>query len=164
MAPINGAKIRGAKMRTYMVVIDETDEAKLALRFASRRAAKTGGNVHILALVEQADFVAWGGVQATMEAEALSRAELLVATAAGALFEDSGIRPNITVKAGDGIEVVRKMLDENPGIAALVLGAAATGAPGPLVTYFAATHAGSLQCPVIIVPGSLDDAQLDALS
>ena len=32
---------------------------------------KTNGAVHILALVEQADFVAWGGVQATMEAEAL---------------------------------------------------------------------------------------------
>ncbi len=151
-------------MRTYMVVIDETDEAKLALRFASRRAAKTGGNVHILALVEQADFVAWGGVQATMEAEALNRAEELVASAAGALFEDSGIRPNITVKAGDGIEIVRQVLNENMDIAALVLGAAAAGAPGPLVTYFAATHAGSLRCPVIIVPGSLNDEEIDALS
>ena len=49
-------------MRTYLVVIDETDEARTALRFASRRASKTGGAVHILALVEQADFVAWGGL------------------------------------------------------------------------------------------------------
>lgn len=151
-------------MRTYMVVIDETEEAKLALRFASRRAAKTGGNVHILALVQKADFVAWGGVQATMEAEAQSRAEELVAEAAGTLIEESGIRPNITVRAGNGIEVVRQMLAEHQDVAALVLGAAATGAPGPLVSYFAATHAGSLQCPVIIIPGSLNDAQIDALS
>ncbi len=62
-------------MRTYLVVIDETEEARLALRFASRRAAKTDGAVHILALVEQADFVAWGGVQATMEEEARDRAD-----------------------------------------------------------------------------------------
>lgn len=151
-------------MRTYMVVIDETEEAKLALRFASRRAAKTGGNVHILALVQKADFVAWGGVQATMEAEAQSRAEELVAEAAGTLIEESGIRPNITVRAGNGIEVVRQMLAEHQNVAALVLGAAATGAPGPLVSYFAATHSGSLQCPVIIIPGSLNDAQIDALS
>ena len=147
-----------------MVVIDETEEARLALRFASRRAAKTHGNVHILALVEQADFVAWGGVQATMEAEALSRAEELVANAAGALFQESGIRPSITVKAGDGVEVVRSMLEQNKGIAALVLGAAATGAPGPLVTYFASNHAGSLQCPVIIVPGGLPEDRIDELS
>jgi nucleotide-binding universal stress UspA family protein len=151
-------------MRTYLVVIDETEEARLALRFASRRAAKTDGAVHILALVEQADFVAWGGVQATMEAEALSRAEELVTTAAGAIFAESGLRPNITVKSGEGVDVVKAMLEEHPEIAALVLGAAANGAPGPLVTHFAGNNAGTLQCPVIVVPGSLDDAALDELS
>lgn len=151
-------------MRTYLVVIDETDEARLALRFASRRASKTNGAVHILALVEQADFVAWGGVQATMEAEALSRAEELVTTAAGAIFEESGLRSNITVKSGEGVNVVKAMLEEHPEIAALVLGAAANGAPGPLVTHFAGNNAGTLQCPVIVVPGSLDDAALDELS
>ena len=151
-------------MRTYLVVIDETEEARLALRFASRRAAKTNGAVHILALVEQADFVAWGGVQATMEAEALSRAEELVTTAAGAIFEESVLRPNITVKSGEGVDVVKAMLEEHPEIAALVLGAAASGAPGPLVTHFAGNNAGTLQCPVIVVPGSLDDAALDELS
>jgi Universal stress protein family len=151
-------------MRTYLVVIDETEEARLALRFASRRAAKTSGAVHILALVEQADFVAWGGVQATMEAEAMSRAEELVTTAAGAIFDESGLRPNITVKSGEGVEVVKAMLEEHPEIAALVLGAAANGAPGPLVTHFAGNNAGTLQCPVIVVPGSLDDAALDELS
>ncbi len=151
-------------MRIYMVVIDETEEAKLALRFASRRAAKTGGNVHILALVPKADFVAWGGVQATMEAEALARAEELVAAAAGALFEESGLQPIISVKTGMGPEIVRQMLEDYADITALVLGAAATGTPGPLVTYFAGAHAGSLRCPVIIVPGSLNDEQIDALS
>lgn len=151
-------------MRTYLVVIDETDEARLALRFASRRAAKTKGAVHILALVEQADFVAWGGVQATMEAEALSRAEELVNDAAGTIFEELGQRPNITVKSGDGVSVVRQMLEDHPEIAALVLGAAAHGAPGPLVSHFAGNNAGTLACPVIVVPGSLDEARLDELS
>jgi nucleotide-binding universal stress UspA family protein len=151
-------------MRTYLVVIDETEEARLALRFASRRAAKTNGAVHILALVEQADFVAWGGVQATMEAEAMGRAEELVTTAAGAIFEESGMRPSITVKSGEGVEVVKAMLEEHPEIAALVLGAAANGTPGPLVAHFAGNNAGTLQCPVIVVPGSLDDASIDKLS
>ncbi len=151
-------------MRTYLVVIDETEEARLALRFASRRASKTGGAVHILALVEQADFVAWGGVQATMEAEAMQRAEELVTMAAGAIFQESGQRPNITVKAGDGVEVVKAMLEEHPEIAALVLGAAAQGAPGPLVTYFAGNNAGTLPCPVMVIPGSLDEIALDELS
>ena len=44
-------------MRTYLVVIDETPEAEIALRFAARRAVKTGGNVEILALIPPPEFV-----------------------------------------------------------------------------------------------------------
>jgi Universal stress protein family len=151
-------------VRTYLVVIDETEEARLALRFASRRAAKTGGAVHILALVEQADFVAWGGVQATMEEEARVRAEELVTAAAGTIFDELGQRPAITVKPGDDIEVVKAMLEDHPEVAALVLGAAAQGAPGPLITHFTGVNAGTLPCPVMVIPGSLTEEQIDELS
>jgi nucleotide-binding universal stress UspA family protein len=136
-------------MRTYLVVIDETEEARLALRFASRRAAKTDGAVHILALVEQADFVAWGGVQATMEEEARDRAEQLVTAAAGSIFDEMGVRPDITVKPGEAIDVVKVMLEEHPG---------------PLISHFTGVNAGTLPCPVMVIPGSLSDAQLDELS
>lgn len=151
-------------MRTYLVVIDESDEARLALRFASRRAAKTGGAVHILALIEKADFVAWGGVQATMEAENREKAEELVKIAAGTIFEELGLQPEITVRDGAGVEVVRSLLEERPEIAALVLGAAAQGTPGPMVAHFTGNNAGSLRCPVMVIPGSLSDEQLDQLS
>jgi nucleotide-binding universal stress UspA family protein len=151
-------------MRTYLVVIDESAEARLALRFAARRAAKTGGALHILSLVEQSDFVAWGGVQATMEAEAREKADELVASAAGTILEELGLQPLITVKKGDGGDVVKEMLDEHPEIAALVLGAAAQGAPGPLVAHFTGNNAGALPCPVMIIPGSLGEDALDLLS
>ncbi|GAB5489490.1 MAG: universal stress protein [Parasphingorhabdus sp.] len=150
-------------MRTYLVVIDETDEASVALRFASRRAMKTNSALHILALVEKEDFVAWGGVQATLEEEAKNRAEALVSSAAGSLFDETGIRPSITVKSSRGPKTVRKVLDEVDGLGALVLGAAASGAPGPLVTHFA-TEAGTLPCPVMVVPGSLSKEDVDRLS
>ncbi|CAH0355946.1 universal stress protein [soil metagenome] len=151
-------------MRTYLVVVDETPEAEVALRFAARRAAKTGGAVQILALIPPTEFVQWGGVQATIEEEARQRAEALVMGAAGTLMQESGIRPTITVKQGEPVALVRKTLDENDGIAALVLGAAATGAPGPLVTHFAGSEAGSLPCPIMVIPGSLDRDAVDRLS
>ena len=56
-------------MRVYLVIIDETEEARVALRFATRRAAKTSGSVHLLALVPRQPFLAFGGLQATIEAE-----------------------------------------------------------------------------------------------
>ena len=151
-------------MRTYLVVIDESPESEIAMRFAARRAVKTGGNVEILALIPQIEFVQWGGVMATIEDEARQGAEALVARAAGTILAESGITPSITVRQGDGAKVVREVISANPEIAALVLGAAATGAPGPLVAHFAGTDAGTLAVPVMIVPGSLDNDAIDRLS
>jgi nucleotide-binding universal stress UspA family protein len=151
-------------MRTYLVVIDETSEAEIALHFASRRAAKTGGSVHILALVPKPEFVQWSGVQATMEAEARARAEALVMGAAGRIMGESGIRPAITVKVGDAVAAVKAALAEEEDIAALVLGAAAKGNPGPLVSHFTGHDCGSLPCPVMVIPGSLDRDAIERLS
>jgi nucleotide-binding universal stress UspA family protein len=151
-------------MRTYLVVIDESPESQIALRFAARRAVKTGGSVEILALIERPEFVQWGGVMATMEQETQQRAQGLVAAAAGTLLEESGLKPALTVREGDGPAIVREMIASNPDIAALVLGAAASGAPGPLVSHFSGTDAGTLPVPVMIIPGSLDREAIDRLS
>ena len=151
-------------MRKYLAVIDETDESRVALRFAARRASKTGGTVEIVVLIPPPEFVQWGGVQAAMEEEARLRAEALIAQVAGELMEELGLRPSIVLEQGDPVSVVRKVLQEREDVAALVLGAAAAGTPGPLVAQFAGVEAGTLPCPVMIIPGSLSDEALDRLS
>ncbi|MES2754146.1 MAG: universal stress protein [Pseudomonadota bacterium] len=151
-------------MRVYLVVIDDTPESGIALRFAARRAVKTGGGVEILALIPHQEFIAFGGVQATIEDEARTHAQALVAAAAGTLLEESGLRPSITVREGDGAAIIREIIAGNPAIAALVLGAAATGAPGALVSHFTGTDAGALPIPLMIIPGRLDRDAIDRLS
>lgn len=151
-------------MRTYLVVIDDSEESRLAQRFAARRAAGTGGNVHFVVAIEPQAFVAWGGVQATIEAEAREKAEAVAAAAAAEVHETCGIHPSVTVAQGDAAEIVREILLTDHSIAALVLGAADEGPPGPLVSHFAGADAGRLPVPVMIVPGSLSIEQLDRLS
>ena len=150
-------------MRVYLVIIDETEEAHVALRFAARRAAKTGGTVHLLALVPKQQFSAFGAIQDTIEEEARDRAEVLANGAAGELLSESGKMPQIAVKVGDGKTVIGEYLAEHPEVAALVLGAAPEGGPGPLVSHFTA-NAGSLPCPLFIVPGGLSEQEIDRLS
>jgi len=150
-------------MRIYLTVIDDTPEAQIALRFAARRAVKTGGGVEILALIPPQEFIAFGGVQATIEEDQRRHAEGLVQRAAGTLLEESGLRPSLTVRSGDGAKVIRELIAANPQIAALVLGAAASGTPGELVAHFAA-DAGGLSVPLMIVPGGLDREAIDRLS
>lgn len=151
-------------MRSYLVVIDETSEARAALRYAARRAAGTGGGVMLLAIIPPAEFVQWGGVQAAMEEEAKLRAEAMVLQASGAIVEEAGIEPTILVRQGEPVKAIVDLLAERDDVAALVLGAAAEGGPGPLVSHFSGTVAGSLPCPLVIVPGRLGDEALDRLS
>ena len=150
-------------MRVYLVVVDESEETHNALRFAARRAADTEGEVHLLALVPKQAFNAFGGVQATIEEEAHDRAEVMANSAAGELMSESGLMPQITVKMGDSKAVIDEYLAEHPEVAALVLGAAAEGNPGPLVTHFSG-RAGSLPCPLFVVPGGLSEDEIDRLS
>ena len=150
-------------MRSYLVVMDETEEAQAALRYAARRAARTGGVVEILALIPQQEFSQWAAVQAAMEEEARLRAEAMLVQASGAILEEAGIKPAITVKQGDPVKALAEMLKERDDISALVL-AAAEGGPGPLVSHFAGPAAGSLPCPLIIVPAGLSDEALAQLA
>lgn len=145
-------------MRTFLVITDESDEARAALRFAARRAVQTQGAVHILALVAQQNFNAFGGVQATIEEEARDRAEMLAHGVAGNLLAESGIMPTISVKIGSGQKIVSEFLESHKEVAALVLGAAAGGNPGPLVTHFAA-QAGTLPCPLYVIPSGYDETK-----
>ena len=150
-------------MRTFLVIMDESDEARAALRFAARRAIQVDGAVHILATVAQQNFSAFGGVQATIEQEARDRAEVLAHGVAGNLFAESGIMPTISVKIGSGQKLVSEFLETHNEVAALVLGAAKGGNPGPLVTHFAAT-AGALPCPLYVIPADYDEKDSDHIA
>jgi nucleotide-binding universal stress UspA family protein len=151
-------------MRIYLVIMDETEEARVALRFAGRRAAKTGGAVHMLAIVPPQPFVAFAGVQATIEEEARARAEVLLTSAAGNVLAEGGRMPEVSVHQGDAVKIVRDYLADHTEVAALVLGAARDGEPGPLVAHFTGPGLGTLPCPLMIVPGGLSEGEIDRLS
>ena len=150
--------------RTYLVVVDDSAEARVALRFAARRAAKTSGKVEVLGIVEPQDFVQWGGVQAAFEEEQRLRIEGVVSAAIGEIVDEAGVDVAVLIRQGDRIKVVRELVGEREDVAALVLGAAPSGAPGPLVADFTGTDAGKLPCPVMIIPGGLSEERLEALS
>jgi nucleotide-binding universal stress UspA family protein len=150
--------------RTYLVVVDDSAESRTALRFAARRAVKTGGTVEVLAIVPPQDFVQWGGVQAAIEEEQRLRIEASVAANVGEIVDAAGIKPMIVVEEGEPVSTVRAYIGTRSDIAALVLGAAPSGNPGPMVANFTGADAGKLPCIVMIIPGSLSDEQLEMLS
>ena len=155
----------GAKAkRTYLVVVDDSAESRVALRFAARRAAKTGGKIEVLGIVEPQDFVQFGGVQNAIEEEQRLRIEGVVSSAVGEILDQSGMEANVIMRSGEAVRTVRDYLEGRDDVAALVLGAAPSGSPGPLVASFTGNDAGLLPCPVMIIPGGLTDERLELLS
>jgi nucleotide-binding universal stress UspA family protein len=150
--------------RTYLVVVDDSAESRVALRFAARRAAKTSGRIEVLGIVEPQDFVQFGGVQAAIEQEQRLRIEGVVSAGIGDILDESGVEANIIIQQGEVVRTVRDYLGGREDVAALVLGAAPSGSPGPLVVNFTGNDAGKLPCPVMIIPGSLSDERLEQLS
>jgi hypothetical protein len=150
--------------RTYLVVVDDSAESRVALRFAAPPAAKTGGKNEVHGIVEPQDFVQFGGVQNAIEEEQRLRIEGVVSSAVGEILDESGMEAKIILRSGEAVRTVRDYLEGRDEVAALVLGAAPSGNPGPLVANFTGHDAGLLPCPVMIIPGSLTDERLEQLS
>jgi hypothetical protein len=77
----------------------------------------------------------------------------------------SGAMPVLYFREGDRREEVMKLIDEEPMISILVLGAS-TGpkGPGPLVQALTSKYVGKLRLPVTIVPGNLTPADIDQVT
>jgi nucleotide-binding universal stress UspA family protein len=151
--------------RKFLVVIDETPECDRAVYFASRRAARTGGKLVMLAVPAVPGTQEWLGVGELMRAEAREEAERRLDEFAARARNLAGLDPERVVREGSKAEEIQKLIQEDREIAILVL-AAGTSAegPGPLVSSLAGAGSGSFPIPITIVPGHLGDAQLDALS
>ncbi|MEE4349388.1 MAG: universal stress protein [Pacificimonas sp.] len=148
----------------YLLIVDESEEADKALRYAVQRAKAIGGQITLLHVIRRAEFVQWGGVQDMIAAEAQEAAETALVRAADRVHRLSGITSSMIIRQGKLVEEVSAVVEENPELSAIVLGAASKGAPGPLVSHFAGEKAGGLPLVVIIVPGALDDAAIDVLT
>jgi nucleotide-binding universal stress UspA family protein len=149
----------------FLVVVDDTPECKKAIRFASHRARNVGGTVTLLTVIEPPGFMHWMGVGEVMREEARQEAEQLLQSLASEVHADAGIMPEFAIREGHKKDELLALIEEDPDIRILVLAASPESAgPGPLVHSLAGEMSGSFRIPVTVVPGSLTDEQIDALT
>lgn len=151
--------------RTFLVVADDTEEMRAALRYACIRARKTGGRVALLRVIEPVEFQHFLSVGDLMREEARQDAEELLHEMASEVYEYSGQMPVLYVREGQPRDELLKLIAEEPDISILVL-AAGTGpeGPGPLISALAGKYANRLRIPLTIVPGMLTDEELEHLA
>ena len=151
--------------RVFLVVVDESPEMRNALRYACRRAKRTGGRLAMLFVMEPPEGQQWGAVVDLMRQEARQQAEEIVGRYAETAATLTGQPPAIHIREGKSRDELTKLIAEDRSISVLVLGSASSNeGPGPLVAAFTGKHGGQLRIPLTIVPGVLTEAEIDAIS
>lgn len=148
----------------FLVVMDGSPECSRALHFGARRCARTGAALVTLAVVQPPDNFEWLGVGDALREEAEAEAAGLLDGAAEAAKAAAAVEPERVVKEGETAEAILTLIEEDPDISFLVLAAASgSSGPGPLVASVAG-KGGGFPIPVVIVPGTLSDEEIDALA
>ncbi|MEM7471840.1 MAG: universal stress protein [Pseudomonadota bacterium] len=150
-------------MRKFLVVLDDSKECLNAMRFATMRAARTGGGVEVLAVIPPEEFNHWIGVSDIMRQEARERIEAHFEVFAKWMRDKQGIEPELVIREGEPVREIIAQVQEDPEVGVLVLGAGTEGGPGPLVTELS-RNSGSLPMPITIVPGDMSKERLEAIS
>lgn len=154
-----------ARQRVFLVVVDDSEEMEVALRFACLRAKNTGGRVALLYVQEPAEFHHWLGVGELIQSERREEAEARLSDLSARAQEISGSIPMLLVREGKRGEELLKLLDEDPSISIVVLAASTDSeGPGPVISYMMKQGGSRMRVPLTIVPGSLSVEQVEQLT
>ncbi len=153
------------KDRVFLIVVDDTEEWHAAMHFVCRRALHTGGRVALLHVIEPAEFQHWMSVEEVMREERRQDAERLLQKVAKQVNEETGSMPELHLREGARHEQLVELIEEQPSISVLVLGASTSSeGPGPLIQYLTTKAIGRLRIPVTILPGGLSDDEIDRIA
>lgn len=140
----------------YLIVVDNTNEFKVALDYTARLAHARGMKLFILKAMDQEQFHHWSNIEAEVTRELRIKAEEEVWDVAKHVQELTGDTPALFIKDMPAQDAILEALAEAPEVKFLILGAnAESGGPGPLVSYFSGKGLSQLTVPLVVVPGNL---------
>jgi nucleotide-binding universal stress UspA family protein len=149
----------------FLVCVDGSPQSRAALRFAALRARNTGGLLAMLHINEPIDCREWMTIAAAMEEEQRAEAELLLHDLAGEVNSLTGLLPEIQIRRGSIGSEILSAIREDGDIHALVVGASPPSQRrGRLISWLASELAGSLDIPLVVVPGNLTARQIERLT
>ena len=148
----------------FLVIVDETKELNVAVRFAAKRAQSTKGGVILLNVIEQFDPQQWQSIEDIILQEAREKAQEKLQKWSKVINDLTGVVPELVIKEGVISEKIIETLEEDDAIRFLVLAAAEADQPGPLVSLLAGQKSGKLPVPIVVIPQGLEDDVIDDLA
>ena len=143
--------------RYILVIADNSEEMTIALEYACARSKKTGRKIIIATFIEPLDVLTTKGVTEIMKEEARDEAEAILKKAASFVKDRTGDLPALSIREGETISELKKLIDEEKTINVLVLASSTDSNsknPGPIITSLVTNEITNLRVPIMIVPGN----------
>ena len=151
--------------KKFLIVIDESKELEKAIYFAANRAIHTDGKLSLLYIVDPAVNAQWSRIENLIEQEATSEAKKLCRIWSQKIKSRFGIESEVIIKMGDRCEELLKLVQEDTSIRFLVLASSANNEePGPLIKALTGKKIKNLSIPMVIIPGSLSEKDIDLIA
>ena len=151
--------------KKFLIVIDESKELEKAIYFAANRAIHTEGELSLLYIVDPAVNAQWSRIENLIEQEATSEAKKLCRIWSQKIKSRFGIESEVIIKMGDRCEELLKLVKEDKNIRFLVLASSANNEePGPLIKALTGKKIKNLSIPMVIIPGSLSEKDIDLIA
>ncbi len=145
----------------FLVCVDDSEECKIALKFACMRAKNTKGSVVLLYVIEPQDLMHFVGVENIMKSEAYAKADEILKSLKSEVDINFGLNIECKIEKGHKFDKIVDFINQDDTISILVLGAAPEGkGSNDLVQKFSMELTTSIHIPLTVVPGNLTDEEL----
>ena len=149
----------------FLVCVDDSEECKIALKFACMRAKNTKGSVILLYVIEPQDLMHFVGVENIMKSEAYAKADEILKSLKNEVDINFGLNIECKIEKGHKFDKIVDFINQDDTISILVLGAAPEGkGTNDLVQRFSMALTTSIHIPLTVVPGNLTDEELKRIT
>jgi len=150
------------KTQIFLVVVDETEDQHVAIRYAAQRAKAMKGKVALLSVVEPCGIEAWRGVEKAVLDEAFSQARERMVKHEAFVKEISGQDPLTFYRKGECCSALMDFIEDQEDITILVLvSQKKNGKRNPFVQHVMSDKGlKKLKIPCTVVPQIMRDADV----
>lgn len=154
------------KKTKLLVCVSQSEHCLAALKFASLKAKKTDSLIEVLTVIDTTgkDYSLFS-VGEVIQKEKLEKSETYIKDISSKVYEWSGITPIINIKMGYVSDEIANVIENDKTISLVVIGSSPEShSKGKLITYLTEKIYSQLFIPLIIIPNSLTDLQIEKIT
>lgn len=148
---------------TFLVLVDGSDEMELALKFACMRASGLNARVALAYIIEPTIGDMWLSISKRTIEESRQDGEEVLKKSADLVYEKTGHMAISYMREGDTAEQFYDIMNSEDISFAVVASSNKGSGYDRVLSYLLKKGYNSLPVPLVIVPATITDLQLEAL-